>query len=145
MLRSLMAVGIGIAVIACGPSFLGYQRTIVTNHHPTICTGSTGSDTTIYDTTRVTEKPVLHEYLTVYYPRWEQANQVEGSVVLSAVVNTDGRIDSTTVTVLRHDRASFEAAARQSLYSAFYWPGCNAQVPARVRIAVPFTWSIKTP
>jgi TonB family protein len=127
--------------VACGPA--STPPTISTTHPPTSCAGIPGSDTTIYDTSQVSEKPVLRRYSRVEYPRDAQSNHIEGRTLLTAVVNTDGRIDTSSVKVVQGDLLSFELAARRAVRNSVFWPGCKGNVAARVRVAIPFQWTIE--
>ena len=118
-------------------------RLIDTSDHPTSCAGRSTSDTTIYELASVTEKPVLRRLARLDYPPDAQTDRRKGRVVFGMVINADGRVDSSSVTVLDPDLPSFEQAGRRALYRFLYWPACRAQDPVRVRVAIPLQWSIE--
>ena len=133
------SIAVATSVAACGPA-LSPQLTDA-SHPPTTCAGRTPSDTVIYDDTLVTERPVLRRYAQLDYP--PEAQRSEGRVVLDIVVNADGRVDSTSVTVQQHDLPSFEQAAKRAVHRSLYWPACRGQEPVRARVHVPFQWTIE--
>jgi TonB family protein len=141
MLRTWRSIAFASLLAACGvpPG----PQLIDTSLPPTSCAGRSTSDTTIYDITLVTEKPVLRRYAQLHYPHEAQGAQAEGRVVLTVVVNADGQVDSNSVTVRQHDLPGFEEAAKRAVRKSLYWPACKANMPVRVRADVPFQWTIE--
>lgn len=86
----------------------------------------------------VVTPPVLIRYLSPGYPAAARAAQLEGDVVLEAVVGLDGRVQE--VRVLRSLHPLLDDAARQAVRQYEYSPGRRNGTPevARVRTTVSF-------
>ena len=112
----------------------------------TSCFGRPARDTTIYDTTAVTEGPQIQR-LELSYPTIARDRHVGDSVVVSLIVNGDGGVAANSITFLRHAQStfatSFDSVALEAAGRAAFWPACRGTEPARVRLAMPLVWSIK--
>jgi len=104
----------------------------------TSCSGLVSQDTTVYDTTRVSEKPFVRSGPRIEYPKDLRDRRVQGHVVLAAIVAVDGKVEASSITVLEGDHREFEAPAARWANGALFWPGCRSGLPVRVRIALPF-------
>jgi len=104
----------------------------------TSCSGLVSHDTTVYDTTQVSEKPYVRSGPRIEYPEDLRYRRVQGHVVLAAIVGVDGKVEASSITVLEGDHPEFEAQAARWAKGALYWPGCRFGLPVRVRVALPF-------
>ena len=109
----------------------------------TSCSGLSNADTTVYDTTQVTEQPYARTGPRLDYPDALRRRYMEGHVVLSGVVAIDGTVDPSSIIIVKRDHAAFEAQALRWARGASYWPGCRAGVPVRVRVAFPVDFRIR--
>jgi len=67
--------------------------TATASAHPTFCSDTALSDSTVYDTTQMTGRPVLYDAQPLRYPAKARARGVEGRVLLAVTINADGRPD----------------------------------------------------
>jgi len=67
--------------------------------------------------------PVLVRMPRARYPEALLRARIEGRVVLRALVNTSGRVDSSSILVLRATHVEFLVPARQALKAALFRPG----------------------
>jgi TonB family protein len=109
----------------------------------TSCSGLSNADTTVYDTTQVTERPYARSGPRPEYPDDLRRRYIEGHVVLSVVIAVDGTVDPASITIIKRDRTPFEAQTLRWARGASYWPGCRSGVPVRVRIALPMDFTIR--
>jgi len=111
--------------------------TATASGHSTFCGGMALSDSTVYDTTQVTERPVLYDAQPLHYPAKARARGVEGRVLLAVTINADGRPDTQSIeTISSPDSALTDAAARW-VRSAKFEPVCRAGSAVRVRVGIP--------
>ena len=134
-------VGLAIAAVACVPPG---SRAVVQSG-PTSCASHVSIDSTVYDSTQVGEQPIARVTPQLVYPAEAQRRKVQGRVVLTAVVNADGSIDSTSVTVTHSVDPLLDAEARRFVTGATLWPACREGVAVRERIHVPVVFSLGTP
>ena len=85
--------------------------------------------------------PVLVSMPHVVYPPGMRRSGVEGRVRLKALVNAAGRVESTSVLVLRTTDSRFIAPARQALLAARFRPAWadGKQIPAWITVFIDFT------
>ena len=125
------AAGAGVLV----PIATFGQRT--SSAHPTFCSGPTMSDSTVYDTTQVTERPVLYEAQTLHYPGKARARGVEGRVLLAVTINTDGQPDAQSIQTISSPDSELTYEATRWVRSAEFIPVCLAGRAVRVRVVIP--------
>jgi TonB family protein len=105
--------------------------------HPTFCSGLALSDSTVYDTTQVTERPVLYDAQPLHYPAKARARGVQGRVLLAVTINADGRRDAQSIQTISSPDSELTAAAVRWVRSAKFVPVCVAARAVRVRVAIP--------
>jgi TonB family protein len=105
--------------------------------HPTFCSDTAMSDSTVYDTTQLTERPVLYEAQTLRYPANARARGVQGRVLLAVTINADGRPDDQSIQAISSPDSALTYAARRWVSSARFIPVCLAGRAVRVRVAIP--------
>ncbi len=106
------------------------------------CVRNASPDTTFYDTTQVTSKPKAVSGPRLDYPEQLRRDRISGSVVYSAVVNSDGRVDRHSIRILRSDNIEFEHASREYLEQVLFSPGCLNGEAVRVRVTLPIDFRI---
>lgn len=105
--------------------------------HSTFCSGPTTSDSTVYDTTQVTQRPVLYEAQPLHYPRKARARGAQGRVLLAVTINADGRPDDQSIQKISSPDSELTYEATRWLKSAEFIPVCRAGSAVRVRIVLP--------
>lgn len=121
---------------------LGGTRTALVNNRPTSCAGLASTDSTVYDTTQVTEHPVIHTAPEVLYPPLERELLIHGRVILGVVVGSDGAPDTASVEVLRNVDPGIDREALRWIGGVTYWPACREGRPVRARIAQPLDFCL---
>jgi TonB family protein len=94
----------------------------------------------VYAEDSVTERPQLLRYSALRYPDSLRTAGIGGRVVVEAIVDSAGHLDSASVRILSSTHPGFEAPAREAVLGATYAAGrLNGRaVPVMVRIAIPF-------
>jgi TonB family protein len=95
------------------------------------------SDSTVYDTTQVTQRPILYEAQPVHYPAKARARGVEGRVLLAVTINADGLPDVPSIQMISSPDSELTVAAVRWVRSAKFEPVCLATKAVRVRVAIP--------
>jgi len=139
--RHAAALAIAALAVSCATASLG-SRQESRPKGPTSCSGTPSNDSTVYDSTRVTEQPIARSGPMLQYPRDARDQGIEGRVQLSIIVNANGAIDQRSITVVRTVYPSLDAAARHWARGATYWPGCLDGHAVRVRLVAPIDFSI---
>jgi TonB family protein len=105
---------------------------------PTSCASVKSADTTVYDTTQLSERPVPRSVPELVYPDQARKDKLHGQVIVTAVVTTDGAVDPTSLTLTMRAHPLLDAEAERIVLLATFWPGCRDSVAVRSRISVPF-------
>jgi TonB family protein len=111
------------------------QRT--SSAHPTFCSGTTVSDSTVYDTTQVTERPILYDAQALHYPGKARTRGVQGRVLLAVTINADGRPDDQSIQPISSPDSELTYEATRWVRSAEFIPVCLAGRAVRVRVVIP--------
>ncbi|HUL04641.1 MAG TPA: TonB family protein [Gemmatimonadales bacterium] len=109
---------------------------------PTSCDGAPSADTTVYDSTQLSEQPAPRSVPKPEYPADARKHRMEGRVIVAAVVNADGSVDSSSVDVTAGAYASLDAEARRVVSLTKFWPACRDGVAVRSRIVAPFDFKL---
>jgi len=117
-------------------------RSAYVSKRSTSCAGLASTDSTIYDTTQVAERPVIHIAPEVVYPPMERELLIYGRVILGVVVGFDGVPDTNAVTVLRSVDPGIDREALRWISGVSYWPACREGRPVRARIAQPLDFCL---
>jgi TonB family protein len=116
------------------------QRT--SSAHGTFCSGLPLADSTVYDTTQVTERPVLYEAQPLHYPGKARARGAQGRVLLAVTINADGRPDDHSIQTVSSPDSELTYEATRWVKSAEFIPVCRAGSAVRVRIVVPVDFKL---
>jgi TonB family protein len=94
----------------------------------------------VYAEDGVTERPQLLRSPVPRYPDSLRTAGIGGRVLVEAIVDSTGHVDSASVRILSSSHPGFEAPAREAVLGATYAAGrLNGRaVPVLVRIAIPF-------
>jgi len=142
-LKSSLAVGgFACVLLACATS-ANVASAGAADTHTGRCTERPSADTTVYDTTQITQRPKLRQHPIIRYPPGPQQMNVQGRVELSLIINRDGSVDSTGVQVLTHVDRLLDDEAVRVMTGSWYWPACRGAESVRVRVMVPFDFRIE--
>ena len=108
----------------------------------TSCAGLASTDSVVYDTTQVTERPLAYDGPPIRYPDGLRREGIQGRVVLSLIVNADGTVDRGSIGIIQMVHPDFVMAAKRWTLGARFWPGCLVGRPVRVRVALPIDFKI---
>jgi protein TonB len=95
------------------------------------------------DVELVDDPPVLLAARIPAYPEQLRQAGIEGRVVLEAVVDTLGRVEAGSMTVVAGTHPAFVASARQALAGALFRPGRVRGHAVRVRIRLPAQFMLR--
>jgi periplasmic protein TonB len=109
---------------------------------PSACVHVSSADSTIYDTTQVTERPVLRSMPPLEYPAEARRRGIKGRAVVSAVVNPEGKAEPLSLTITTRAHPLLDAEARRIVALATFWPACRDGAAVRARIAMPITFTL---
>ncbi|MBK7596348.1 MAG: TonB family protein [Gemmatimonadetes bacterium] len=97
------------------------------------CTGPV-ADNRVFAFDEVHVPPAYRDGPAVRYPAALRQAGVSGRATLSYIVNGDGAVDSTSVTVVSATNPAFEAPSRTVVAATRFWPGCRDGTPVRTRV-----------
>jgi len=109
----------------------------------TSCTPGASDDLNVYDTTQVSERPYARSGPDLEYPVRLRERHVQGRVLLSLIVNADGSVDPTSITVVRSADPGFDVEAIRWARGGQFWPGCRQGRAVRVRMLQPIDFKIR--
>ncbi len=101
------------------------------------CANGISSDSTVYDTTQVVQRPLLYSAEEMRRPSSLRARDLEGRVLLGVIVNADGRPDAASIQVISSPDSELTSAAVRWLRMASFIPACLDSRAVRTRVAVP--------
>ena len=118
-------------------AFGGARTPAMGSSRGTSCVGLASTDSAVYDTTQVTERPSLRSASEPRYPQIQRDLGIEGRVIVALLVGPDGVPDQSSVQVLQRVDPAIDRAAVRWIRSASYWPACRDGRPVRARITQP--------
>ncbi|HEV8353280.1 MAG TPA: TonB family protein [bacterium] len=89
------------------------------------------------------DPPVLLTAPVPEYPRRLREAGIQGQVIVEAVVDTLGRVESGSLRVVRADQVDFEASAVASIRAALFRPARVLGKPVRVLVRVPVSFRLR--
>jgi protein TonB len=101
------------------------------------------TETEALDIRLVDDPPVLLAGRIPAYPELLRQAGVEGRVVLEAVVDTLGRVEAGSITVVAATHLAFVASARQALAGALFRPARVGGRAVRVRVRFPAQFMLR--
>ena len=110
--------------------------------HSSFCNGLAVSDSTVYDTTQVTERPLLYEAPTLHYPKSARARGIEGRVMLAVTINADGQADTQSIQTISSPDSELTSAAVAWVRRGKFEPVCRAGQAVRVRLKIPVDFKL---
>ena len=138
---SVLCIGLGAA--GCAPAHVSAAPMGQVRTEPTSCASNKSADTTVYESTQLSEQPVPRSVPEVVYPEEAKKNKSQGRVLVSAVVTADGTVDSASVAVTMRVQPLLDAEAKRVVTLATFWPGCRDKVAVRTRLTFPFDFHAK--
>ena len=96
----------------------------------------------IFDESEVDQPPILLSHPPMQYPPLLRDAGVQGKVVLEFVIDTNGRVDTSSIVVVSSDQKAFERPAIDLVTGSRYRAGTNGGATVRVRVRQPVSFSI---
>jgi len=115
----------------------GRSRPEVVNRNPTSCAGLAGGDSTVYDTSQVTERPRLRIAPELPKLGMQEESGVWGRVIVGVIIGADGSPEMSSAEFVRKIDPGLDNAALDWIGGASYWPACREGRPVRARIVQP--------
>lgn len=115
----------------------GGSKLEIVNRHPTSCVGLASSDSTVYDTSQVAERPRLRAFPELTYPGMQRELGIAGRVIVDVIIAADGSPELNSAQIARKVDPGLDAEALKWIHGASYWPACRDGRPVRARIAQP--------
>jgi len=98
----------------------------------------------VYGDTVVDQPPQRISSPPLEYPRLLQEAGIEGSVLLSAIVGVDGKIEVGSVEILESTNEAFELPSKSLLERSLFRPGKVDGEPVRTRINLPIQFVLRS-
>ena len=136
----LLALSIG--ALGCAGSRAPSHYVYNVRAEPTSCASARSADSTIYDSTGVTEGPVPRSAPKLQYPVEARRQRIQGRAVVTMVVSAGGEVEPSSVTVTQSAHPLLDAEARRIVSHATFWPACRNGVAVRARMAIPFAFKL---
>ena len=122
--------------LACGVSASRSDRR-AGPRSATSCAGLASTDSTVYDTTQVAERPVARHGPRPEYPMRERQLRIQGRVLIAVIIEADGSPNQDSVRIVTSVNPAIDREALRWVSGASFWPGCRDGRPVRVRVAIP--------
>ncbi len=91
-------------------------------------------DGRVFTSDEIDLPPAYRDGPAVQYPAALRQAGVKGRVTLAYIINGDGSVDSTSVTVISSTNPAFEEPSRRVAAATRFWPGCLRGQPVRTRV-----------
>jgi TonB family protein len=108
----------------------------------TSCATLASTDSTVYDTTQVSERATLRSAPEPDYPPIERDRGVEGRVIVAVVVGADGTPDESSARIVQSADPAFDREALRWIRKVSYWPACRDARAVRARVAQPVDFCV---
>jgi len=131
-----------LILAACG-SPRTRPAVIVNPSGRTPCVDTPSSDSTVFDTTQVSNKPALASRPGLQYPDELRRQGISGRAVVSVIIEADGSPNQSSVKTVTASYPDFGMAAVQLVRRSRFWPGCRSGQAVRVRMAIPVDFTVK--
>ncbi len=105
--------------------------------------GSVPGENPVYTEAVVEERPFLLSGPPPVYPALLKRVGIQGRVVIRAVIDTTGRIDPTSVRIIKSPNPGFDEPTKQWVLKALFRPARLHGQPVRVIVNLPFDYSIE--
>jgi len=103
-----------------------------------------GGEGEVWEGPFVEEAPAILAGPLPAYPELLRQAGIQGRVVLEVVVDTTGRVDPGSLTVLSATHPGFVALARQALAATLFRPGRVHGRVVRVRVRIPIEFTLRS-
>jgi TonB family protein len=141
-MKRTLGIVTGLAVLGCTTPDIASKQLQDVRPIPTSCETARSPDPTVYDSTELSERATARSVAEAVYPADARKHKIQGRVIVAAVVNADGTVDSSSIEVTSPAYASLDAEARRIMRLTRFWPACRNGVAVRSRIVAPFDFKL---
>lgn len=104
----------------------------------------TGVDTTqTYLQGQVSVIPKMIKVVKPRYPDFLKKMEIEGTVIIQAIIRTDGKVDQGSVRVIKKLHPQLDQAAVEALVASEFSPALYGSRPVRVIMQIPYTFKFR--
>jgi TonB family protein len=118
---------------------------LVIPSRPTSCAGLASTDSAIYDTTQLTERPSLRGAPVPAHPVLQRELRIQGQVIMAVTIGPDGTPEQGSAQIVHGVDPAIDREALHWIRRASYWPGCYDGGPVRARVAQPLDFCLFGP
>ena len=133
---------VGLLALGCTAAHVSSHELQGVRPVPTSCDSTRSADTVVYDSAQLSERAAPRSVPEAVYPAYAKKHKVQGRVVVAAIVNADGHVDSTSVEVRAGADSLLDAEARRIVLGTTFWPACRDRVAVRSHIVAPFDFKV---
>lgn len=137
-----LSLALCLCALGCAPTTVSSRQIQQLRTEPTSCAAVPGADSTIYDTTQISEQPVPRSVPKLEYPAEARRQRIHGRALVTAVVSPAGVVEPSSVAITMSAHALLDAEARRVVSLATFWPACREGMAVRARIVVPFDFTL---
>lgn len=98
----------------------------------------------VYSESDVEEKPVRDSSPMLVYPRLLREAEIEGEVVIEAIIDTLGRAEPTSLRVVQTANPGFNESAKDNVLDTRFRPGRVHGNAVRVLVRLPIRFRLKS-
>jgi TonB family protein len=110
---------------------------------PTSLADSISQDSTVYDTTQVSEQPIRRGGPKATFPRaLHYSPGFEGRVRVGVIVNATGAVDQSSIAIVQSVDPALDSEARRLVAASSFWPACRSGRAVRVRVVIPIAFKV---
>ncbi|HEY7530135.1 MAG TPA: TonB family protein [Gemmatimonadota bacterium] len=103
-----------------------------------------GVDTTqTYLQGQVSVIPKMIKVVKPRYPDFLKKMEIEGTVIIQAIIRTDGKVDQGSVRVIKKLHPQLDQAAVEALVASEFSPALYGSRPVRVIMQIPYTFKFR--
>ncbi|MFN2433644.1 MAG: energy transducer TonB [Gemmatimonadota bacterium] len=87
--------------------------------------------------------PKMTKVVKPTYPEFLKKMEIQGTVVIQAIIKTDGRVDPASAKVIKKLHPQLDQAALEALTASEFSPALYGARPVRVIMQIPYTFKFK--
>ncbi len=101
------------------------------------------ADSTVYDSTQVAGRAYALSGPELHYPDQARQEGIQGRVLLSLIIDPEGRAEPQSITIVRWLHPEIDAEAVRYASRAQFRPICFGGRPVRARVTLPIDFKIR--
>lgn len=93
---------------------------------------------------QVSVPPKMIKVVKPRYPEALETMEIEGEIILQAVINSDGKVEARSIRVIKKLHPDLDQASVEALGASEFSPGMIDGHPVRVIMQIPYTYKFRT-